>query len=212
VVGAHVAGDLEEPGPRRRLAAELGQGRQGPEVHLLGEVVGIGPVAQPSADAPHLGLRPPHEGGRRHPIPRSRSPRELGQIVHAASLVSGNQSPQSSDPPPMRCDAIREALSARLDGELSELGDDAVDAHVATCRGCAAWSEELTLLHRIVRVREAEPVPDLTAAILGTPEERPATTERRTLLWIPSKPPRRLHHLGVRPGGVPRLERRSLSR
>jgi predicted anti-sigma-YlaC factor YlaD len=45
---------------------------------------------------------------------------------------------------------------------------------VATCRGCAAWSEELTLLHRIVRVREAEPVPDLTAAILGTPEERPA--------------------------------------
>jgi predicted anti-sigma-YlaC factor YlaD len=68
----------------------------------------------------------------------------------------------------MRCEAIREALSARLDGEASELGEEAVDAHLGTCRGCSAWSEELQLLHRMVRVREAEPVPDLTAAILRT--------------------------------------------
>lgn len=67
----------------------------------------------------------------------------------------------------MRCDAIREALSARLDGEASSVTDDTVDAHVGTCPACAAWSEEVDLLHRLVRVREAEPVPDLTAAILG---------------------------------------------
>lgn len=78
----------------------------------------------------------------------------------------------------MRCEAIREALSARLDGEASGFSDDAVDAHVATCRGCAAWSEELHLLHRIVRVREAEPVPDLTAAILGAPQEAALTVGR----------------------------------
>jgi predicted anti-sigma-YlaC factor YlaD len=67
----------------------------------------------------------------------------------------------------MRCEAIREALSARLDGEASDLADSAVDAHLGTCVACTAWSEELSTLHRMVRVREAEPVPDLTAAILG---------------------------------------------
>lgn len=67
----------------------------------------------------------------------------------------------------MRCESIREALSARLDGEASDLGDAAVDAHLHTCRDCSAWSEELGVLHRMVRVREAEVVPDLTTAILG---------------------------------------------
>jgi predicted anti-sigma-YlaC factor YlaD len=78
----------------------------------------------------------------------------------------------------MRCEAIREALSARLDGETSPLSDDAVDAHVGSCRGCAAWSEELHVLHRMVRVREAEPVPDLTATILGA-NQAPAAARRR---------------------------------
>lgn len=71
----------------------------------------------------------------------------------------------------MRCEPIREALSARLDGEASEVGSAAVDAHLRACRECAAWSQELGVLHRMVRVREAEVVPDLTAAILGAPPE-----------------------------------------
>lgn len=68
----------------------------------------------------------------------------------------------------MDCEHIREALSARLDGE--DLGADAttVDRHVDGCTACAAWSDEVRVLHRMVRVREAEPVPDLTTAILET--------------------------------------------
>ena len=68
----------------------------------------------------------------------------------------------------MRCDAIREALSARIDGEAPGLDDDAIDGHLRTCKACAMWSEELVTLHGMVRVREAEQVPDLTAAILGS--------------------------------------------
>jgi len=68
----------------------------------------------------------------------------------------------------MRCDTYREAISARLDGESAGLDDTTIDAHLDTCEACAAWSEELVTLHRMVRVREAEAVPDLTAAILGT--------------------------------------------
>ncbi len=68
----------------------------------------------------------------------------------------------------MRCDTYREAISARLDGESAGLDDTTIDAHLDTCGACAVWSEELVTLHRMVRVREAEAVPDLTAAILGT--------------------------------------------
>jgi predicted anti-sigma-YlaC factor YlaD len=68
----------------------------------------------------------------------------------------------------MRCDTYREAISARLDGESPGLDEATIDAHLDTCEACAAWSEELVTLHRMVRVREAEAVPDLTSAILGT--------------------------------------------
>lgn len=67
----------------------------------------------------------------------------------------------------MRCETIREGLSARLDGEEPGLDAEVLDLHLGSCPGCQAWVEELTALHRIVRVREAEPVPDLTAAILA---------------------------------------------
>ncbi len=67
----------------------------------------------------------------------------------------------------MRCDTIREALSARLDGEAHGLDEVASDAHLRVCPGCRAWSAEVAVLHRAVRVREAEAVPDLSRAILG---------------------------------------------
>ena len=74
----------------------------------------------------------------------------------------------------MSCDTYREAVSALLDGEDAGLEDDRVRAHLGTCRSCAAWADELSTLHRMVRVREAEPVPDLTAAILdAAPTARP---------------------------------------
>ncbi|MET0901777.1 MAG: zf-HC2 domain-containing protein [Acidimicrobiales bacterium] len=94
-------------------------------------------------------------------------------------MVAGNQTAQSGDLPAMRCDTIREALSARLDGEAAGLDDEAIDTHLRTCGACQRWSEELATLHRMVRVREAEPVPDLTAAILGTPAASPRRRPRR---------------------------------
>ena len=78
----------------------------------------------------------------------------------------------------MRCDTIREAISARLDGEAAGVEDGTIEAHLAECSACVAWSEELATLHRIVRVREAEAVPDLTAAILGVEPAQPMTARR----------------------------------
>jgi predicted anti-sigma-YlaC factor YlaD len=67
----------------------------------------------------------------------------------------------------MRCDRAREALSARLDHEDPGTTPAGLDAHLAGCGPCRAHAEELTALHRQVRVREAEQVPDLTAAIMA---------------------------------------------
>ena len=67
-------------------------------------------------------------------------------------------------------------MSARLDGEATPLDDAALDHHLHTCPACTAWADELTALHRAVRVREAEPVPDLSAAILAA---APVAAQRR---------------------------------
>jgi predicted anti-sigma-YlaC factor YlaD len=67
----------------------------------------------------------------------------------------------------MRCEECREAVSARLDGEASELDAAAADAHLVGCAECRAFARSASALHRSLRVRPAEPVPDLTAAILA---------------------------------------------
>jgi predicted anti-sigma-YlaC factor YlaD len=86
----------------------------------------------------------------------------------------------------MECEPIREALSARLDGEAPGLPDEAVERHLEGCRRCTAWADELATLHRMVRVREAEVVPDLSAAIVDAylPPDR-AAARRRGATRIP---------------------------
>ena len=51
----------------------------------------------------------------------------------------------------------------------------AAEVHLATCAACATHREVVTRLHRAMRVVAAEPVPDLTAAILAA--HPPATDE-----------------------------------
>ncbi len=81
----------------------------------------------------------------------------------------------------MECSEIREALSARLDGEEPGLPAEATDTHLAGCRACTAWADELAVLHRMVRVREAEPVPDLSAAIVDAFVPAPGPARRSGL-------------------------------
>jgi predicted anti-sigma-YlaC factor YlaD len=87
----------------------------------------------------------------------------------------------------MECDDVRVALSARLDGEPPGVPDAPVDHHLAGCRSCRAWGDELATLHRMVRIREAEAVPDLSGAIVDAfapitaGRRRSAATRRPTL-------------------------------
>lgn len=75
----------------------------------------------------------------------------------------------------MSCEQYRDAISARLDGEDPGLPDASLDAHLAACPDCASWAAAARRVTRLVRVGPAEPVPDLTAAVLaaaGPPRRR----------------------------------------
>lgn len=67
----------------------------------------------------------------------------------------------------MQCDDVFDDLSALLDGELDPDRESAVHAHLAECDECRAREARLRLLHRVVRLHPAEPVPDLTGAVLA---------------------------------------------
>lgn len=65
-------------------------------------------------------------------------------------------------------------MSARLDGEIDDLGDAELAGHLRSCADCAARESALDDLHRRTRVRLAERIPDLSAAIVAAaPRRRP---------------------------------------
>jgi predicted anti-sigma-YlaC factor YlaD len=67
----------------------------------------------------------------------------------------------------MDCTFYREAISARIDGELGALPSAALDRHLTGCRACRSWAEAATQVTRAARVAPAEVVPDLTDSILA---------------------------------------------
>jgi predicted anti-sigma-YlaC factor YlaD len=72
------------------------------------------------------------------------------------------------------CPSVREALSARLDGEPLGMPAAALDQHLAACGACSAWAESAADVTRRARLAAAPDVPDLTAAILtALPRELP---------------------------------------
>lgn len=88
---------------------------------------------------------------------------------------------------PIECETIREALSARADGEASSDEITAADAHMARCAPCRRFEADLARVDRMVRVRPAEPVPSLVASV--TARARPARLGRGgwlrpALAWV----------------------------
>jgi predicted anti-sigma-YlaC factor YlaD len=79
----------------------------------------------------------------------------------------------------MECKAVREALSAHLDGEDHSLELDYVESHCASCTECRWWYNQVQVIHRQVRVAPAPAVPDLTPAITLAVANVPLPTEAR---------------------------------
>jgi predicted anti-sigma-YlaC factor YlaD len=85
------------------------------------------------------------------------------------------------------CETIREALSARADGEATADDIAVADTHLAHCAACRSFAADLEYVDRMVRIRPAEPVPDLVASV--TARARPARLGRGgwlrpALAWV----------------------------
>lgn len=91
----------------------------------------------------------------------------------------GNWAADSDDFSDMECERWRDALSARLDGEDLGVDPGLLDAHVAGCAACRQHEAALFALHRGLRLRAADPVPDLTGSILAA-----AAADRRPQLGL----------------------------
>ncbi len=88
---------------------------------------------------------------------------------------------------PTDCETIREALSARADGEATADDIAAADAHLAHCVSCQGFAADMERVDRMVRIRPAEPVPNLVASV--TARARPASLGRGgwlrpALAWV----------------------------
>jgi predicted anti-sigma-YlaC factor YlaD len=86
----------------------------------------------------------------------------------------------------MNCNRIRQAISARLDGESPGLDAHALSTHLDTCAGCREFRAGAEDLHRSVRLAPAPPIPDNTPGLLaaiGAEATRPDDTQL-ALRWV----------------------------
>ncbi len=67
----------------------------------------------------------------------------------------------------MSCMEIRDAVSARLDGEDPGVEESALYAHLAACEHCRVFAHDAEALHRAVRLEPAPAIPDLAPSILA---------------------------------------------
>lgn len=83
----------------------------------------------------------------------------------------------------MECSAVRECLSAQLDGESLALDADLSASHCASCPDCTEWHARAAALHRQMRLAPAPKVPNLTPEIMQALSRvpLPATTAQRML-------------------------------
>lgn len=83
----------------------------------------------------------------------------------------------------MRCQKVRERLSAYLDGELEDAARREVERHLAGCESCRETYAELEQVHALlVRAERSEGSPALAWRVAA------ATRRRRAAAWRPVFP------------------------
>jgi predicted anti-sigma-YlaC factor YlaD len=79
----------------------------------------------------------------------------------------------------MECDSVREAISARIDGEDPGLPGAVIEAHLAGCAACRGWQQRAYTMTRRARLGGSFLEHDLTARVLAAVPPVPAGRPRR---------------------------------
>jgi len=74
----------------------------------------------------------------------------------------------------MECDRVREAISARIDGEDPGVPDGAIEAHLARCADCRGWQQRAHVMTRRARLGGRFLEQDLTGQALAAIPPEPA--------------------------------------
>ena len=74
----------------------------------------------------------------------------------------------------MECDRVREAISARIDGEDPGVPDGAIEAHLARCADCRGWQQRAHVMTRRARLGGRFLEQDLTGQVLAAIPPEPA--------------------------------------
>ncbi len=82
------------------------------------------------------------------------------------------------------CSRYCEAISAQLDDEDIGMPAQELEDHLSRCAACREFQAAAISVNRAVRIREYEPVPDLTAKIAQTIEQARPRAEGRARLRL----------------------------
>ena len=147
------------------------------EICLLHEIVSALCIDERRAGAPDIGLGRPDEIGEGDGVAARRSMRPIlrspWHTAHATWELSADPERQIA----VNCERIREALSARLDGEAADLPGPVIDEHVAGCADCAAWQQQAMTL--AARTATPATAPDLVGPVLSAVRAEEAHRARR---------------------------------
>src|SRR5690625_2677091 len=84
----------------------------------------------------------------------------------------------------MRCEVVRETLSALLDGERQYVPTQRVDAHLESCQDCRSWLVGAAAQARRLASVEPGRGPDLSEQILEAAGVTAIARERRRPRWL----------------------------
>ncbi len=115
---------------------------------------------------------------------------DLPQEFRRQAKISGNPEPPKGTKQGMSsnsiasCDRIREAISARLDGEEPGVPDRLIDEHVAECPSCNGFLDGVQRLNPELRVLPSPVMRDLTPGVLASIGETEPAFQRRLAMRL----------------------------
>jgi predicted anti-sigma-YlaC factor YlaD len=143
--------------------------RDDAQQRFLGEVVGLTGSGEMGAEPPHIPLDGAHERVERLTITCLGGGREAVRVEHPAIVSSNAGTVGIADVTCwfVNCEQTRLMLSAQLDQETSPAQAAAANAHLGRCEACRDWWADIGQVSRVLRVRVAEPLPDIATAVLA---------------------------------------------
>lgn len=167
VFETHIAGHTQHPGVDRAAFPSIEMSDH-PQQRFLGEIVGLIGTCQVGAEPPHVALHGPHKAFQGVAVAGLSGDGEAVEVVHPPILSgpAGTSGTSGDTRGNVDCEQAREVLSAQLDQEAGGDEANAANGHLGRCPACREWWADVGRVNRVLRVRVAEPVPDIATLVL----------------------------------------------